>query len=67
MTTSFTPVVSAERLSVQVAQRLEAEIREGRLCPGEKLPTEAKLVELFKVSRTVVREALSRLKSIGLV
>jgi GntR family transcriptional repressor for pyruvate dehydrogenase complex len=67
MTTSFAPVVSAERLSVQVAQRLEAEIREGRLSPGEKLPTEAKLVELFKVSRTVVREALSRLKSIGLV
>lgn len=67
MTTSFTPVVSSERLSVQVAQRLENEIREGRLSPGEKLPTEAKLVELFKVSRTVVREALSRLKSIGLV
>ena len=67
MTTSFTPIVSAERLSVQVAKRLEAEIREGRLSPGEKLPTEAKLVELFKVSRTVVREALSRLKSIGLV
>jgi GntR family transcriptional repressor for pyruvate dehydrogenase complex len=67
MTTSFAPVVSSERLSVQVARRLENEIREGRLSPGEKLPTEAKLVELFKVSRTVVREALSRLKSIGLV
>lgn len=67
MTTSFAPVVSAERLSAQVAQRIETEIREGRFSPGEKLPTEAKLVDLFKVSRTVVREALSRLKSIGLV
>ncbi len=67
MTTSFSPVVSADRLSVQVAQRLANEIREGRLSPGDKLPTEAKLVEQFQVSRTVVREALSRLKSLGLV
>ena len=67
MTTSFSPVVSADRLSVQVAQRLANEIREGRLSPGDKLPTEAQLVEQFQVSRTVVREALSRLKSLGLV
>jgi GntR family transcriptional repressor for pyruvate dehydrogenase complex len=31
------------------------------------LPTEAALVEQFSVSRTVVREAVSRLKSLGLV
>lgn len=67
MTTSFSPVVSADRLSVQVAQRLANEIREGRLAPGDKLPTEAQLVAQFQVSRTVVREALSRLKSLGLV
>lgn len=67
MTTRFTPVSSGERLSVQVAQQLAAEIRAGRFAPGDKLPTEARLVEQFQVSRTVVREALSRLKSLGLV
>lgn len=67
MTTQFSPVSTGDRLSVQVAQQLAAEIREGRLAPGDKLPTEARLVEQFQVSRTVVREALSRLKSLGLV
>lgn len=67
MTTQFSPVSAGDRLSVQVAQQLAAEIREGRLAPGDKLPTEARLVEQFHVSRTVVREALSRLKSLGLV
>lgn len=67
MTLQFSPVTAGDRLSVQVAQQLAAEIREGRLVPGDKLPTEARLVEQFQVSRTVVREALSRLKSLGLV
>lgn len=55
------------RLSEQLADVLGEEIRAGRLAPGQRLPTEAALVERFKVSRTVVREALSRLKSIGLL
>lgn len=67
MTTQFTPVTSGARLSDQVAQQLAAEISEGRLLPGARLPPEARLVEQFQVSRTVVREAMSRLKSLGLV
>jgi GntR family transcriptional regulator, transcriptional repressor for pyruvate dehydrogenase complex len=67
MTTQFTPVSSGARLSDQVAQQLATEIRAGRLAPGAKLPPEARLVEQFAVSRTVVREAVSRLKSLGLV
>lgn len=67
MTTSFTPVSSGARLSDQVAQQLAAEIKAGRLAPGAKLPAEARLVEQFAVSRTVVREAVSRLKSLGMV
>jgi GntR family transcriptional repressor for pyruvate dehydrogenase complex len=43
------------------------EVRQGQLPPGTKLPSEASLVQRFRVSRTVVREALSRLKSLGLV
>jgi GntR family transcriptional repressor for pyruvate dehydrogenase complex len=67
MSQHFTPVSSGARLSDQVAEQLSAEITQGRLAPGDKLPTEARLVEQFAVSRTVVREAVSRLKSLGLV
>lgn len=67
MTTRFMPVTTGARLSDQVAQQLAAEIKAGRLAPGAKLPTEARLAEQFAVSRTVVREAVSRLKSLALV
>ena len=67
MTSQFTPVTSGARLSDQVAQQLAARIHAGRLAAGEKLPPEARLVEQFHVSRTVLREAVSRLKSLGLV
>ncbi|NDY90292.1 FadR/GntR family transcriptional regulator [Ideonella livida] len=46
---------------------LEERIRDGRLGPGEKLPTEAAIMGEFGVSRTVVREAISRLQAAGLV
>ena len=55
------------RLSDRVAEALAAEVHGGGLAPGDKLPTEARLAEQFGVSRTVVREAVSRLKSLGLV
>lgn len=67
MNPAFTPVTTGARLSDQVAEQLAAEIRRGGLAPGDKLPTEAQLVAQFGVSRTVVREAVSRLKSLGLV
>ncbi len=44
-----------------------ARIRDGRLSPGERLPTEAAIMASFGVSRTVVREALSKLQAAGLV
>lgn len=67
MTNQFSPVSSGARLSDQVAQQLAVEIRAGRLAAGEKLPPEVRLVEQFQVSRTVLREAVARLKSLGLV
>ncbi len=63
----FQPVASGARLADRVADVLSAEIRSGRLAPGTRLPTEATLAAQFAVSRTVVREAVSRLKSLGLV
>jgi GntR family transcriptional repressor for pyruvate dehydrogenase complex len=67
MATQFQSITPGARLSVQVADALSAEIRAARMVEGDRLPTEAALVEQFAVSRTVVREAVSRLKSLGLV
>ncbi|TBW52553.1 FadR family transcriptional regulator [Marinobacter halodurans] len=54
-------------LSMYVADQLETLIVTGRIPVGEKLPTESGLCESFGVSRTVVREAVAHLKSLGLV
>lgn len=55
------------RLSEQLAESLAIGIRDGQLPPGQRLPTEAELAQRFGVSRTVVREALSRLRTLGLI
>ena len=61
----------ARRKHRSLAQELVAElsqrIRDGRIKPGDKLPTESAIMEEQGVSRTVVREALSRLQAAGLV
>ena len=67
MPSPFSAVKPSAKLSDQVASALEAEIRAGRIQAAQKLPTEAVLAQQFQVSRTVVREAISRLKSLGLV
>jgi DNA-binding FadR family transcriptional regulator len=54
-------------LAHHVVDALTGRIRDGALVPGEKLPTEAAIMEDFGVSRTVVREAISRLQAAGLV
>jgi len=64
---SFQTLAPGARLSDRVADALAAELRAGRIAAGERLPTEVTLAAQFGVSRTVVREAVSRLKSLGLV
>ncbi|WP_042259865.1 FadR/GntR family transcriptional regulator [Paraburkholderia heleia] len=54
-------------LSDTVAQQLLAQIDKGTFARGGKLPTEAVLAQEFGVSRTVIREAISRLKNEGVV
>lgn len=54
-------------LSTVVADSLAEMIRSGQLQLGGQLPTEAELCEKYDVSRTVVREAIARLRSEGLV
>lgn len=54
-------------LSQAVVEQLERRITSGDTPVGSKLPTESELCEAFGVSRTVVREAITYLKSLGLV
>ncbi|MFJ3485146.1 FadR/GntR family transcriptional regulator [Pseudomonas sp. NPDC090202] len=54
-------------LADQVTAALKAHIASGEALPGSRLPTEPVLSERYGVSRTVIREAISRLKSAGLV
>ena len=57
----------ADSLPTEVARRLRASISSGEIKPGDKLPSEQALSNAYGVSRPVIREALSLLKSDGLV
>lgn len=63
-------VLAARRprtLALGLVEALGERIRDGRLAPGDKLPTEAAVMAEFGVSRTVVREAISKLQAAGMV
>ncbi|WP_413658029.1 FadR/GntR family transcriptional regulator [Paraburkholderia phenoliruptrix] len=59
--------IPSRALSETVAQRLLAQIDSGAFQRGGKLPTESALAQEFGVSRTVIREAVSRLRNEGVV
>ena len=61
------PVRRPRGLVSEIVSSLASSIREGQLQTGDKLPTEAEIMVRFDVSRTVVREALSKLQASGLV
>jgi GntR family transcriptional regulator, transcriptional repressor for pyruvate dehydrogenase complex len=63
----FEKVGSRQLLSLSVQDQIELAIKERRLPPGEKLPTEMELCGNFGVSRTVMREALRMLSAKGLI
>lgn len=51
----------------QIADEIERQIMDGTLQPGEQLPGETDLAEMFGVTRSTVREGLRQLESDGLV
>ncbi|MDQ8035602.1 FadR/GntR family transcriptional regulator [Bordetella genomosp. 1] len=61
------PTSARPSLPADLAALLADQIHQGVLAPGDRLPTERELVETHGVSRAVVREAIARLKSEGLV
>ncbi|MBW3553521.1 MAG: GntR family transcriptional regulator, partial [Gemmatimonadetes bacterium] len=51
----------------QVRRAVESEIESGRWGPGDRLPSEAELVERFGVSRITVGRAMRDLQGAGVV
>lgn len=67
MENEYKPVKRQAKLSSQVAEQIQQLILSRDLKPGDRLPTERELGENFKVSRTVIREAIRTLEALGLV
>ncbi|WP_136808571.1 FadR/GntR family transcriptional regulator [Desulfosediminicola flagellatus] len=59
--------VKVEKVSDKIVTQLIDLITEGRLLPGEKLPSERRLTELFGVGRSSLREALNTLETLGFI
>jgi len=62
----FEPI-KPKKVSTQIADQIRSSILNGDFTPGDKLPPERELAEMFGVSRPSVREALNMLASSGLV
>ncbi len=62
----FKPI-KPKKISTQIAEQIRESILSGEFRPGDKLPPERELAEMFGVSRPSVREALNILAASGLV
>lgn len=60
-------VVKKKRSSEQIVDYVLQQLAEKKLQPGDKLPTEKDLSELFGVSRIPLREAMSALSTLGII
>ncbi|AUG54563.1 FadR/GntR family transcriptional regulator [Thalassospira marina] len=63
----YEKIIRPRRLPDEIAANLTGQISNGILRPGDKLPTEQELASNYGVARTVVREAVSQLKSDGMI
>ena len=72
MTTTAAPsrygleAIPRNRVSTKVAEQLQAHIL-NELKPGDMLPPERELVQMFRVSRSSIRDAIRRLETVGLL
>ena len=61
------PLRDGRTLVVQLRDRIADLIRDEKLAPGDKLPTEAQLTARFHISRPALREALKLLEQDGII
>lgn len=60
-------VISSGRMQKLVVEKLKEFIIESKLSPGDAFPTEKELSGTLGVSRTVIREALKSLETLGVI
>jgi GntR family transcriptional repressor for pyruvate dehydrogenase complex len=60
-------MLKKQTLTSQVTDHVLALINQGKVKPGERLPTEKELTARLQVSRTCIREAMKSLESLGLI
>ena len=59
--------VGQEKRSIYIVNQIRDSILLGRFKPGDRLPSEQKLLEQFGVSRFTLREALASLQTMGFI
>jgi GntR family transcriptional repressor for pyruvate dehydrogenase complex len=59
--------VKPKRLSDEIFGQIKGLIFQGKLGPGDRLPPERELANVFKVGRPCLREALNQLSAVGLI
>ncbi len=59
--------VQVEKVSDKITDQLELLIKEGKLAPGDKLPSERELIGILGVGRSSLREALNKLETLGYI
>ncbi|HEY8463702.1 MAG TPA: FadR/GntR family transcriptional regulator [Bacillota bacterium] len=59
--------ISSKRIYQSVIEQFVGLLKAGKVKPGDKLPSERTLAELFQVSRASIREAFSAMEIIGLI
>jgi len=62
----FAPV-KPKRAFEEIVLQVQQAVIDGRIAPGERLPPERELAEIFGVSRPAVREAMRILEAFGIV
>jgi GntR family transcriptional repressor for pyruvate dehydrogenase complex len=63
----FEKIKSNHRLSEEIANRIKKAIFDKKLVPGDKLPSEKELANIFGTSRTTTREGIRLLETSGLL
>ena len=61
------PVSKATRIYEKVVEKLKEEIAQGKLLPGDPLPSERQLMDTYGVSRSSLREAFRVMELLGLI
>ena len=64
---SFVASTSTQSLHAQIRDRFLGQIREGKLRPGDRLPSESEIMKQFSVSRGTVTRALRDLEVAGVL